>query len=178
MGGCEKTSAQGKWLRNNLAANTTNRQCTLAYFHHPLYSTGETSPNPNVKPLWEILYNNGAEVILNGHAHRYERHAPETPDGQLDQTNGIRQFVAGTGGEPGGSEIDTTQVPNSRSREIVEIGTFGVLKLTLSAGSYRWKFVPIAGQTFTDSGSGSCHWASRGNRHDDASDDADNNDGD
>jgi hypothetical protein len=174
---CSSTSAQGKWLRNDLAANPS--ACTLAYIHHPLYATGTGTRTPNVKPFWEMLYTRGADVILSGHAHRYERHAPRNPDGQLDPTNGIRQFVVGTGGEPGGSEIDTTQVPNYQEPlDKVQIGTFGVLKLDLSADSYRWKFVPIAGQTFTDSGSGSCHWASRGNRHDDASDDADTNDDD
>jgi hypothetical protein len=178
VGGCDANSPQGEWLRDDLAANT-NKQCTLAYFHHPLYATGTGTRTPNVKPFWEMLYTRGADVILSGHAHRYERHAPRNPDGQLDQTNGIRQFVVGTGGEPGGGGIDTTQVPNYQEpRDKVQIGTFGVLKLTLSAGSYRWRFIPIAGRTFTDSGSGSCHWASRGNRHDDASDDAENNDDD
>jgi acid phosphatase type 7 len=152
VGGCQKTSPQGKWLQSNLV-NTTNKLCTLAYFHEPLYSTGNNIPNPNVKPLWQILYNNGAEVILNGHAHRYERYAPLTPGGKIDLKNGIRQFVAGTGGAPGGSEIYYDQAPGVR---VVETGTWGVLKLTLSAGSYSWEFVPIAGQTFTDSGEGSC----------------------
>ena len=152
VGGCEKTSAQGTWLRNNLA-NTTNKLCTLAYFHHPLYSTGNNIPNPNVKPLWQILYNNGAEVIVNGHAHRYERFAPITPRGTTDLQKGIRQFVAGTGGAPGGSEIYYDQAPGV---EKVQTGTSGVLKLDLSAGSYSWRFIPIAGQTFTDSGNGSC----------------------
>jgi hypothetical protein len=153
VGGCQKTSPQGKWLQNNLA-NATNKKCTLAYFHHPLYSTGNNIPNPNVKPLWQILYNNGAEVILNGHAHRYERYAPLTPSGTTDLQNGIRQFVAGTGGAPEGSEIYYDQAPGV---EVVETGTSGVLKLDLSAGSYRWTFVPIEGQTFTDSGTDECH---------------------
>jgi hypothetical protein len=153
VGGCEKTSPQGKWLRSNLA-NATNKQCTLAYFHHPLYSTGNNIPNPNVKPLWRILYNNHAEVILNGHAHRYERYAPLTPGGKTDLQNGIRQFVAGTGGAPEGSEIYYDQAPGV---EVVETGTSGVIKLDLSAGSYRWEFVPIEGQTFTDSGTDECH---------------------
>jgi acid phosphatase type 7 len=150
VGGCEKTSPQGKWLRNNLA--NTNKQCTLAYFHHPLYSTGDNVTNPNVKPLWQILYNNGAEVILNGHAHRYERYAPLTPEGKKDLQNGIRQFVVGTGGAPGGSEVQ--EAPGV---QVVETGTSGVLKLDLSVGSYSWRFVHIEGQSFTDSGEGSCH---------------------
>jgi len=151
VGGCEKTSTQGKWLRNNLA-NTTNNQCTVAYFHEPLFSTGNSIPNPDVKPLWQILYNNGAEVILNGHAHRYERYAPLTPAGKKDLQNGIRQFVVGTGGAPGGSEVQ--QAPGVK---VVETGTSGVLKLDLSVGSYSWRFVHIEGQSFTDSGEGSCH---------------------
>jgi acid phosphatase type 7 len=153
VGGCKKTSPQGKWLRDNLA-NTTNKHCTLAYFHHPLYSTGNNIPNLNVKPLWQILYNNHADVILNGHAHRYERFAPITPRGKTDLETGIRQFVAGTGGAPGGGEIYKDQAPGVR---VVETGTSGVLKLDLRASSYSWEFVPIEGQTFTDSGNGSCH---------------------
>jgi acid phosphatase type 7 len=153
VGGCERTSAQGKWLRNNLAS-TTNRQCTLAYFHHPLYSTGNKIPTPNVKPLWQILYNNHADVIVNGHAHRYERYAPLTPGGKTDSQHGIRQFVAGTGGAPGGSEISYDQAPGE---EVVKTGTSGVIKLDLSAGSYRWQYVPIAGQTVSDSGTDECH---------------------
>jgi acid phosphatase type 7 len=181
VGGCDANSAQGKWLRDDLAAHaeTPDNQCTLAYFHHPLHATGTGTRTPNVKPFWEMLYTRGADVILSGHAHRYEHHAPRNPEGQLDPTKGIRQFVVGTGGEPGGSEIDTTQVPNyEEPPDEVQIGTFGVLKLDLGADSYNWTFVPKAGQTFTDSGSGSCHLPSQGNRHDDASDEADNNDDD
>jgi acid phosphatase type 7 len=152
VGGCEKTSTQSKWLRNNLA--NTNKLCTLAYFHHPLYSTGNNIPNPNVKPLWQILYNNRADVILNGHAHRYERFAPITPAGATDSQNGIRQFVVGTGGAPGGSEIYYDQAPGV---EVVETGTSGVIRFDLSAGTYRWTYVPIDGQSFTDSGTDECH---------------------
>lgn len=164
VGGCDANSPQGQWLQQDLAsAANTNNQCTLAYFHHPLHATGTGTRTPNVKPFWDMLYSSGADVILSGHAHRYERHAPRNPDGQLDPTNGIRQFVVGTGGEPGGSEIDTTQVPNYQEPlDTVQIGTFGVLKLDLGADSYSWTFVPIAGQTFTDSGSGPCHGAPSG----------------
>jgi hypothetical protein len=152
VGGCEKTSTQGKWLRNNLA--NTNKLCTLAYFHHPLYSTGNNIPTPNVKPLWQILYNNRADVILNGHAHRYERFAPLTPAGTTDPQNGIRQFVVGTVGAPGGNEIYYDQAPGV---EVVETGTSGVIRFDLSAGTYRWTYVHIDGQSFTDSGTDECH---------------------
>jgi hypothetical protein len=149
---CGSKSAQGKWLRNDLA-NTANKQCTLAYFHHPLYASGTGSDTPEVKPLWRILYNNKADVILSAHAHRYERFRPINPDGQPDPVNGIRQFIVGTGGPPGPGQ-NSEDDPNM---EVKNIGTPGVIKLSLAVGSYSWQFVPIAGQTFTDSGSESCH---------------------
>ena len=149
---CGSKSIQARWLRNNLA-NTTNKQCTLAYFHHPLYASGTGSDTPEVKPLWRILYNNHADVILSGHAHRYERFRPINPDGQPDSVNGIRQFIVGTGGPPGAGQSGADD-PNV---QVKNIGTPGVIKLSLATGSYSWKFVPIAGQTFTDSGSESCH---------------------
>jgi hypothetical protein len=67
---------------------------------------------------------------------------------------GIRQFVVGTGGSPGGSAIYSSQAPNL---QVVRTDTFGVIKLDLRAGSYAWNFVPVAGQTFTDSGTTRCH---------------------
>jgi acid phosphatase type 7 len=152
IGGCTRRSAQGRWLGRDLASHPS--RCTLAYFHHPLYASGTGTPTPQVKPLWNILYSRGADIILSGHAHRYERYRPITPEGKIDTTNGIRQFVVGTGGEPGGSEIHLGQAPGL---QVVKIGTPGVLKLNLAAGSYSWKFVPIAGKSFTDSGSDSCH---------------------
>jgi len=151
VGGCGRLSPQGRWLRNDLA-NNTNRKCTLAYFHHPLYASGTSSNAPEVKPFWNILYNRGAEVILAGHAHRYERYAKITPGGARS-ANGIRQFIVGTGGEPGG-DFDGPYHPDMQR---FKRNTPGVLKLSLRAGSYAWKFVPIAGKTFTDSGTTSCH---------------------
>jgi hypothetical protein len=168
VGGCDAGSPQGKWLRHDLKAHPAD--CTLAYFHHPLYATGNGTNTPEVMPFWTMLHAKGADVILSGHAHRYERHAPITPEGELNPNNGIRQFVVGTGGEPGGSEIDYNQVPNYQDvLEVVQIGTPGVLELDLHSpdlqhpkGSYSWKFhgvpdVPIVGQTFTDQGSDNCH---------------------
>jgi len=105
VGGCDASSPQGQWLQQDLANHPAD--CTLAYFHHPLYATANGTNTLNVKPLWDMLYAKGADVILSGHAHRYELHAPMTPEGLLDPTNGIRQFVVGTGGEPGGSVIDS-----------------------------------------------------------------------
>src|SRR5215211_4252227 len=145
VGGCDASSPQGQWLQRDLAAaaNTPNNQCTLAYFHHPLYATANGTNTLNVKPLWDMLYAKGADVILSGHAHRYERHAPMTPEGLVDQTNGIRQFVVGTGGEPGGSVIDSNQVPTGVLEKVVL--EFGVIKVDLDAGSYTWSFIAVDG---------------------------------
>jgi hypothetical protein len=152
VGGCGSSSPQGRWLSNNLVNHPA--RCTLAYFHHPLYASGTGSDAPEVKPLWRILYDQGAEVILSGHAHRYERFRPITPDGDPDPANGIRQFIVGTGGAPGGGEYNGPDDPNMQR---MKLGTPGVLKLNLSAGTYQWKFVPVAGKTFTDSGTDECH---------------------
>jgi acid phosphatase type 7 len=152
VGGCGRLSPQGRWLRNDL--NNHPAKCTIAYFHHPLYATDKNTASPMVKSLWEILYNHKADVILSGHAHRYERYAPIRPGGMVDRQNGIRQFVVGTGGNSGGGRILRGQAPGL---ERVKLSTPGVLKLNLGAGLYRWKFVPIAGKTFTDSGTDECH---------------------
>lgn len=96
VGGCGRRSSQGRWLRNDLA-NNTNHQCTMAYFHRPLYSTGTNVAGPDVKAFWRMLHDRKADLIVNGHAHRYERFAPMTPNGTRS-ANGIRQLVAGTGG--------------------------------------------------------------------------------
>ena len=148
---CAASSAQAEWLRADLAANPA--RCTLAYFHHPLFTSGNYSPGfSEVRPLWETLYSGGAEVVLNGHDHLYERFAPQSPSGAPDPARGIREFVVGTGGaERYGIK---TVHPNSQVRNT---NTFGVLKLTLHASSYDWQFVPEAGKTFTDSGTTSCH---------------------
>jgi hypothetical protein len=106
----------------------------------------------SVQPLWQALYDANADVILNGHEHTYERFAPQTPTGAADAVRGIREFVVGTGGRSHYT-LGTLQ-PNS---QVFNGTTYGVLKLTLSAGSYAWQFVPVAGGSFTDSGTGLCH---------------------
>lgn len=148
---CSTGSAQEQWLRSDLAAST--KPCTVAYWHHPRYTSGSShGPNTSVKPLYQALYDNNAEVIVTGHNHNYERFKPMDANGALDTTRGLRQFVAGMGGTGLGG-FGTIQ-PNS---EIRNSSTWGVLKLTLHASSYDWQFVPEAGKTFTDSGTNSCH---------------------
>ena len=144
-------SPQEQWLRADLAAST--KRCTLAYMHYPRFSSGaDHGSDSEVQPLWQALYDYGAEIAIAGHDHEYERFAPQTPDGRLDTQRGIRSFVVGTGG--GGLYSFATPLANS---EVRNSNTWGVLKLTLRDGDYDWAFVPITGQTFTDAGSGSCH---------------------
>lgn len=151
VGGCGSTSPMVAWLKRDLAANPT--KCTLAYFHHPRFSSGGDHGNqPVVRPIWKTLYAANADVVVGAHDHDYERFALQRPDGTRDRERGIRQFVVGTGG---GTQRGFGKVrPNSQARKA---GTPGVLKLTLNPGSYEWEFVPVAGKTFTDSGSTSCH---------------------
>jgi hypothetical protein len=151
VGGCEPGSPQEKWLRADLAAHPT--ACTLAYWHKPLFSSGGAHGNDlTVKPLFQALYDADADVVVNGHDHDYERFAPQTPDGAADAKRGIREFVAGTGGK--NHRPFTEPKPNSESRDAT---AFGVLKLTLKPNAYDWQFIPEAGKSFADSGSGTCH---------------------
>jgi len=144
-------SAQEQWLRSDLAANT--RPCTIAYWHHPRFTSGANhAPNTSMGPIVQALYDFNAEVVVAGHNHQYERFAPMNPSGQLDNTRGIRHFVAGMGGASHYS-FGTIR-PNSQRRNS---DTYGVLKFTLHANSYDWQFVPQAGKSFTDSGTTSCH---------------------
>ena len=145
-------SPQEQWLRADLAANPT--LCTLAYWHHPRFSSGlNHGSSPASQPLWQALYDAGADVVIVGHDHIYERFAPQTPTGQLNMARGLRQFVVGTGG---GEDLYAFGTIASNS-EVRNNTTRGVLKLTLNADRYEWQFVPIAGSTFTDTGSASCH---------------------
>jgi hypothetical protein len=150
---CAAGSPQEQWLRADLAAHPNS--CTLAYFHHPLYSSGEHGNQTQVRPFWRALYEANADAVLSGHDHTYERFAPQDPFGVADPRRGIREFVVGTGGK--NHYAFTTVQPNSEVRNAT---THGVLKLTLHPTGYDWQFVPVAGQTFTDSGSATCHSAS------------------
>lgn len=148
-----ENSAQVKWLRADLQAHPT--QCTLAMFHRPLFTSGphgyDGSGN-KTRPLWGVLYENNADLILNGHDHDYERFAPQDPQGKADPQRGIREIVVGTGGAP--LYIFGKIKPNSQTHSA---GLFGVLKLTLHPTSYDWQFIPAIPLTFLDSGHGECH---------------------
>jgi acid phosphatase type 7 len=145
-------SAQEQWLRDDLAANPT--ACTLAYWHHPRFSSGEHGDNGNTAPLYQALYDSGAEIVLTGHDHDYERFSPMTAGGQADSTYGVREFVVGTGGR----HLRGFSSTHANS-EVRNSSTYGVLRLTLRPDGYTWEFLPVSGSSFTDSGSGSCHSA-------------------
>jgi hypothetical protein len=149
IGGCGPGSSQVRWLRGDLAANAGRN--VLAYWHHPRFSSGVHGDDTDMQTFWDVLYANGADIVLNGHDHDYERFAPQDPDGRADAQYGIRQFVVGTGGTP--LRGRASNAPNSE----VFSSTHGVLKLVLRAHSYAWRFVPIAGKTFSDTGSGVTH---------------------
>lgn len=143
------TSNQAAWLKNDLAANP--RKCVMAYWHRPRWSSGNHhGSDPKTHALWEILVNARADLVVSGHEHNYERFARMNKNGQQDR-NGVRQIVVGTGGAGhyGFSKIH----PASRVRNS---NTHGVLKLTLHPDRYEWRFIPIAGQSFSDSGSANC----------------------
>ncbi len=145
-------SAQDAWLQNDLAANT--KQCTLAAFHQPRFFSSDTpgwTSDESVLNLWNRLYAAGADLVLNGQQHQYERLKPMTPTGALDDARGLRSIDVGTGGES--TAMPVAIHPNS---EVIS-AAFGVLKLTLYADHYTWEFVPMSGQTFGDQGSGTCH---------------------
>jgi hypothetical protein len=149
-GDCEAGSEQERWLRDDLAASKA--KCTLAYWHHPRFSSGRHGSYGELGPIWEALHDAGAEIVLSGHDHSYERFAPQTPSAAPDDARGIREFVVGTGGKSF-YDFETT-LPNS---EVQNNDTNGVLKLTLRPQGYDWEFVPEEGASFRDSGSGRCH---------------------
>ena len=150
VGGCGADSPQGRWLAADLAASPA--RCTLAYWHHPRFTAGQDGDALAMAALWAMLHAAGAEVVLSGHTHAYERYAPLDGAGELDTARGIRQLVAGTGG----NVLHPIHEPREHS-EVTDDGTHGVIRLTLGEGWYEWAFVPVEGATFSDAGTGACH---------------------
>lgn len=145
---CDARSPQARWLRKDLAANPD--RCTLAYWHRPLFSTGLHGGHPATQDLWNVLFEAGADIVLNGHDHGYERFARMNPSGARSP-RGIREFVVGTGGH------SHYPFPGSHpASEVRTASTFGVLLLTLREDGYAWRFQSVPGSSFTDSGSGRC----------------------
>ena len=146
--GCDPESPQGAWLAADLAAS--DARCTVAIWHHPRFSSGEHGDDGDTDPFWRALMAAGADVVINGHDHDYERFAPQNADGEADPA-GIREFVAGTGG----AELRgfVKPVRNSLVRSSI---AHGVLELSLQQSGYGWRFISVEG-TFSDQGSATCH---------------------
>jgi len=157
VGGCGQGSPQESWLQTDL--QTHSNQCTLAYWHIPLFSEGGRASS-NMETIWNDLYKVHADIVLNGHDHIYERFNPQGLSTGVNSapadSNGIRSFVVGTGGAD-----HTTIVTSDSNSVVVNNDTFGVLKLTLHSASYDWQFIPDLGGkgTFTDSGTGLCNYS-------------------
>ncbi len=139
--GCEAGSPQEQWLRADLAANA-GTSCTLAYWHHPLFSSGTegVDEDSDTTDLWQALYESGAELVLNGHEHIYERFAPQTALGVADAEYGLREFIVGTGGKSL-HDLGPTEL-NSMLRDNTH---YGVMKFVLHQSSYNWSFVTETG---------------------------------
>jgi hypothetical protein len=141
---------QENWLKKDLSDH--RKLCTLAYFHRPLYSSGPHGGSRDMRAFWTILYDAGADLILNGHEHHYERFLPQTPAGIADSVRGIAQIVAGTGG----AALRGLRRPLANNSVVQIHGYYGVLKLTLGAGLYHHAFLDPGGRVW-DVGSGRCH---------------------
>ena len=142
FGGCGPDSPQANWLRDDLDAHPTG--CTLAFWHHPLRSSSEEGPSPVMKAIWGILADHHVDLVLNGHAHAYER---------FDPIDGIRAITVGTGGSPLSTFSDDGKVESV----LRDDSSHGALRLQLQPTGYSWEFVPIAGDSFHDEGISSCH---------------------
>jgi hypothetical protein len=150
---CAAGSEQEQWLQGELDA-LPDDACVIAYWHHPRFSSGfggANQPHPETGPLFADLYEHGAELVLTGHSHNYERFTPVTADGVPDAA-GLRQFVVGTGGR----SLHTDTGPQAANSEVLRTDVFGVLELTLEPGAYSARFVGEDGAT-VDETSGSCH---------------------
>jgi calcineurin-like phosphoesterase family protein len=154
-GGCKAGNRQEVWLRQVLAAHAN--RCVLAYWHHPRFSSGPHGSHTQMATIWNDLVTGGADVVLTGHDHSYERFEPAgvTPATAGEPTldpNGIRSFVVGTGGK----NLTRFTRPPLAGAVVRNDQTYGVLRMTLHPESYDWRFVPEAGKTFTDAGSARC----------------------
>lgn len=144
-------SAQYRWLLDDLAASSSSL-CTLVFWHHPVFSSGPHGNDPRMRDALAALHAAGADVLLVGHDHVYERLAPHDATGESDPVRGIRSFTVGTGG----AGLYEFKAPHPRS-ELRDASTHGLLRLVLGDGMYRWEFVSTGGGAPRDRGQGACH---------------------
>lgn len=145
--------AQVQWLKRDLARSRA--ECVLAFWHRPRWTAGTYGDDSTYAPFWDALYDARADVVLAAHDHNYQRFARLNHRGEIDKVRGIRSFVVGTGGR------SLSPLRSHPRRQAANDRTFGVLQLTLQPTSYFWRFIPVAGQRYQDSGSGSCSPARR-----------------
>ena len=141
---------QEEWLKNDL--RNRSKRCTVAYFHHPLFSSGAHGPNRAMGPLWKILSEGGVDLVLNGHEHHYERFLPMNAAGAVDSVNGMEEIIVGTGG---GGLTGIRSRPQAGSARRIQ-GHWGVLIATLGAEEYRTAFLDVNGEVWDPSGR-KCH---------------------
>jgi len=153
-GGCGSGTPQYNWLDNDLASNT--RKCVLTVWHQPRWTSGRHADNIAYADWWTLLYQYKVDIVANGHNHNYERFNLINPSEQA-AADGIREFVVGTGGAPGDSYTYATLPLDSNEAIRNQSVVYDILRLSLSTGTYSWKFLPAAGYTFTDSGTTACH---------------------
>ncbi len=148
---CQPGSEEIAWLNADLNAHPS--LCTLAFMHHPYYTSG-LRQYPELKTIFQTLYDHRVDLYFSGHIHYYQRFYPQDAASNRDDANGVTEFVVGTGGGALANVSSTATYKN----EAVQIGkTFGVVRLVLHPGSYDFRFLPAAGYTATDLGSGTCH---------------------
>jgi len=146
--GCGPSSEQIAWLKQDL--ENTSSDCSLAIWHHPRFNSGIAGNADWLYTFWDVLYEQGVDVIVNGHDHHYERMAKINPKGEIDPNLGIRSFVVGTGGASFYA-IDQVQ-PFS---EIRITNQFGIIQFTLNPASYTWQFINVNGEIM-DQGEDTC----------------------
>jgi hypothetical protein len=139
-------------LKADMAASS--KRCTLAFMQEPYWTrpTGKHTRENRLRPWVQALYDRNADVLLQASNHDYQRFAPQNMSDRPDASRGIRAFVVGTGGislYPFTGTAPNVEASNDR--------TYGVLKMVLHPSGYEFEFVPVAGGTFTDAGSGTCH---------------------
>jgi len=150
---CGPGSAQNTWLQNDLAS--TQQPCILAYWHHPLFNsgTGHGSDVPaGAVAFWNVLYPAHADLVLNGHEHNYQRYGKQDPTG-VATTDGIREFVVGTGGASHYGMLATKDT----NYEFGDTADFGALRLYLGDDGYSWEFVNQSGMTIDEGGPVACN---------------------
>lgn len=142
-------SAQYEWARSELTSH--GGKCSLAYWHHPVITSGPNGDNPHMRSMWKLMAQQRVDVVMSGHDHLFERFAPMNGELSAAPAGGVRLFIAGTGGSRPYTSV------SGRSGSEVRASVWGVLKLTLRSADYEWQFMSVPGTNFHDAGTDRCH---------------------